>query len=109
MVTGFINHQEVVFMLDTGATTIVVPETLANRLGLAHGAPHTSKTASGLITSYWTRLDSVDIGGIVVRNVRASINPFAPDQQVPLGMSFLYQIEFAQQGEILVLRRSNTE
>jgi aspartyl protease family protein len=58
-----------------------------------------------VITGYWTMLDSVDIGGIVLRNVRASINPFAPDQQVLLGMSALSQLEFAQQGDVLILRK----
>ncbi|ADE17006.1 aspartyl protease-like protein (plasmid) [Nitrosococcus halophilus Nc 4] len=109
VVTGRINHQEVVFMLDTGATIVVVPETLAKDLGLVRGTPHTSKTASGVITGYRTMLDSVDIGGIVLRNIRASINPFAPDPQVLLGMSALSRLEFAQQGDILMLRKSYAE
>jgi aspartyl protease family protein len=39
MVTGRINHQEVVFMLDTGATTVVVSETLLKAWALLAGRP----------------------------------------------------------------------
>jgi aspartyl protease family protein len=107
--TGRINGQEVVFMLDTGATTVSVPEKLAQRLGLARGAAQTHQTAAGPVTGYRTVLDSVDVGGIVLRNVRASINPAVTDPQVLLGMSFLSKVEFAQQGKTLVLRKHGTE
>lgn len=102
---GTINSQSVVFMLDTGATDISVPETVAKRLGLKAGIPSTYQTANGNITVYKTILDQVNLGGIQINDVRASINPHMNNEEILLGMSFLKHLEFAQKGNTLTLRQ----
>ncbi|HSJ49577.1 MAG TPA: retroviral-like aspartic protease family protein, partial [Gammaproteobacteria bacterium] len=52
-----------------------------------------------------TRLDELRIGDIVLRDVRASINPAVDDIGILLGMSVLKQLEFTQRGDILILRQ----
>ncbi len=62
------------------------------------------QTANGMVTAWLTRLDSVSIGPIVVRDVTASINPGMGDMEILLGMSVLKRIEFTQRGDTLILR-----
>jgi aspartyl protease family protein len=103
--TGSINGRRVELMLDTGASDVSVPAGLADALGLERGARAVYRTANGVITAYLTVLDRVELGGIVLENVRASINPAVPEDQVLLGMSFLKQVEFTQRGNTLTLRQ----
>ncbi len=103
---GRINGQAVTFLLDTGATDVAVPEALADRLGLPRGAGGFSQTANGVVAVWRSRLDTVSLGPIGLRDVSASIVPaLALDGQVLLGMSFLKQLELVQQGQTLTLRQ----
>jgi aspartyl protease family protein len=103
--TGRINGREVELMLDTGASDVSVPAALADDLGLERGPRAIYQTANGAIVAYRTVLDRVDLGGIALEKVRASINPAVPEGQVLLGMSFLKQLEFTQRGNTLTLRQ----
>ncbi len=103
--SGRINGQPVVFMLDTGATDVAVPAQLADRLGLKRGRKRLYQTAKGPATAYATVLDQVRLGNIKVRDVRASINPDMPGEEVLLGMSFLKQLDFSQRGDTLTLHQ----
>lgn len=101
---GAINGVEVDFILDTGATDVVIPEALAEDAGLDPGYAGQAMTANGLITVYSTRIDQLDLGAIRLEDIRASINPAMSGNTVLLGMSALRQIEFHQQGGQLTLR-----
>ncbi len=103
--SGRINGREVVFLLDTGATGVAVGQQLAQRLGLERGQRITTRTANGLATAYLTKLESVSVGEIELRNVPATISPGLATDEVLLGMSFLREIEFTQRGRELVLRQ----
>lgn len=102
---GSINGQPVIFMLDTGATDVVVPKNLADTLQLRAGRSATANTANGKVRVYATQLASLKIDKIQLFNVRASINPNMPGQVILLGMSALKQIEFSQKDELLILRQ----
>lgn len=103
---GQINQQPVVFLLDTGASDISVPQDLARKIGLKRGLAMRYKTANGMITVYATTLAKVDLGGIVLQQVRASINPNMQGSEVLLGMSFLKHLDFSQRGDTLTLRQN---
>ena len=103
--SGTINDTPVVFLLDTGASDISVPDKLAKELGLKRGHASVYQTANGPIRVYRTRLDKVDLGGIVLTQVRASINPNMHSGEVLLGMSFLKHLEFTQRGDELIIRQ----
>jgi len=105
VMNGRINGQTVVFFLDTGATDVVLPEQVANQLGLNRGQPNTVSTANGNITVYATRLERIELGTIVLNDVRASINPFMDGKEILLGMSALKQLELFQQGKTLTLKQ----
>ncbi|MEO5573506.1 MAG: retropepsin-like aspartic protease [Gammaproteobacteria bacterium] len=101
---GNINGQPVEFLLDTGATLVSIPQPLAQRLGLKPGIPLESQTANGTVTTYATVIENIELGGIVLRNIRASINPGQTGNDVLLGMSFLQQLELTQHGNTLTLK-----
>lgn len=101
---GKINGHPVVFLVDTGATDVALPQALAERLGVQPGPSAWSQTANGWVRTHSTRLASVELGGIKMHNVRASILPKMDSNQVLLGMSFLRHLELEQSGDTLVLR-----
>ena len=75
VVSGAINGQPVVFMLDTGATGVAIPDAVAKRIGIKRGQPFLTRTANGVSTSYAALLDSVSVGDIYLRDVRAGRYP----------------------------------
>lgn len=105
LVNGSINGQKVVFLLDTGATDVVIPQRLSNKLGLKPGQRQYAATANGTVSVFHTQLNSVAIGAIQLKDIRASINPGMDSEVVLLGMSALRQIEFSQRGDTLILRQ----
>ncbi|MCK9800534.1 TIGR02281 family clan AA aspartic protease [Pseudomonas sp. MAFF 302030] len=104
--SGQINGQPADFMLDTGATDVAIPTDLAERLGLERGAPVTLSTANGRTEGYRTRLERLQLGEIVLRDVRALVVPGLGGEQVLMGMSALKQLEFTQRGGTLLLRQT---
>jgi aspartyl protease family protein len=103
--TGAINNVPVVFMLDTGATDISVPQSIAETLGLKPGPVVYYQTANGEAKAYITQLDKVSLGDIALQGVRAHINPNFHSDEILLGMTFLKHLEFTQQGDTLTLRQ----
>jgi len=106
-VIGEINGQSVEFLLDTGATDVVIPEDLAARLHLHRGRSGTAMTANGPVTVFETNIDVLTVGDIELTNVRASINPAMSATSILLGMSALGRIEFSHQGNLLTLRQKS--
>ena len=105
LVNGRINGREVTFLLDTGATFVALPASLASDMGLARGRPMMVQTANGMTESYSTQLDSLELGDIRLQGVRAGIVPGMGGNEVLLGMSALKQLDFSQQGNELILRQ----
>ena len=105
--SGHINNQPVVFMLDTGATGVAVPQHLAARLFLQKGQSIELHTANGRATGYMTNIDNIGVGDIKLHDIDAVINPNDKSDIILLGMSFLKEIEFTQRGDMLILRQDN--
>lgn len=103
--SGKINHKPVTFLVDTGASFVSVPEKVAKRVGLKKGRPITATTANGNITVYATVLDEISIGDIVLRNIRADINPHMHSEEILLGMSFLRNLSVTHQDDMLTIRQ----
>jgi aspartyl protease family protein len=103
--SGSVNGVDVVFLLDTGATDVAISPELANEAGLQVGYATQAMTANGIITVYSTKIDSLTISNISLRNVDGSINPGMAGSTILLGMSVLKEIEFSQIGSTLTLRQ----
>jgi len=104
--SGQINGQPVDFMLDTGATDVSIPAEMAKQLKLEEGFGVTLSTANGLSQGYRTRIDRLQVGDIVLRDVRALVAPGLGGKQVLLGMSALNKLEFTQRGGTMLLRQT---
>ncbi|POF39497.1 aspartyl protease [Pseudomonas laurylsulfativorans] len=104
--SGQINGQPVDFMLDTGATDVSIPADVAKRLKLEEGFGVTLSTANGLSQGYRTRIERLQLGDIVLHDVRALVAPGLHGDQVLLGMSALNKLEFTQRGGTMLLRQT---
>ena len=102
-VKGSANGQAVYFLIDTGASGISIPESVAAALGLRRGRAFTVNTANGTTTVYATTLDSLSIGPLSRRGVEAHINPSMDGEMALLGMSFLRHYELTlRAGELTI-------
>lgn len=106
--TLLVNDAPVQFMIDTGASAVVLRPRDAARAGIdTAGLAFTGRanTANGAIRTAPVRLAKVSLGPIEDRNLRAWVNEGEMDQSL-LGMSYLERwgrIEIA--GQHLVLER----
>ena len=107
--TGMINGEPVEFMLDTGATDVSIPVAVADRLELRRGQAVYYHTANGTVRAWQTTVDAIQLGPLRAGPVRASINPHARGESVLLGMSFLKELDFSQQGNTLTLKYPEPE
>ena len=103
-VRGRINGHPVLFMVDTGASHVSIPQEVARRIGLDSHRAQRSRTANGDIVTYAVRLDSVSVDGLEARNVSGSILPNLDGEAVLLGMSFLSRFSVSMQGNEMVLQ-----
>lgn len=101
---GTINGVPARMLLDTGATSVVVPVDLAERIGLKRGPRMPVETANGRSEVWLTRIDELQLGTLRFRDVRAAIAP-GLDGQVLLGMSALGSVEMNQSDGELVVRQ----
>jgi aspartyl protease family protein len=102
---GMINGNTVVFLLDTGASDIAIPVSVADEIGLHRGREVMVKTANGNARAYRTRLDSVAIGDIELYDLNATILTNITGREILLGMNFLKHFELVQKGESLTIRQ----
>ncbi|MCC5874207.1 MAG: TIGR02281 family clan AA aspartic protease [Gammaproteobacteria bacterium] len=99
---GLIEGRPVTFLLDTGATSVVVPADQAARIGLERGPRIPIRTASGRDHAWLTRIDRLELGPLVLYDVDGAIAPGLQDH-VLLGMSALGRLEMTQRDGELVL------
>ncbi|WP_193367855.1 retropepsin-like aspartic protease family protein [Pelagibius marinus] len=107
-VTAEVNGQPVDFLVDTGASDIVLSPGDARRLGYDPAQLSFTRyynTANGLGRGAPVRLDSLAVGPIVFNDLPASVNE-APMGESLLGMTFLRQLDsYEVRRDRLILRR----
>lgn len=108
--TGSVNGFPVSFIVDTGASTVVLNAREARRLGLDYRMDSkivAVTTASGLERGYLVKLRSVKVGTIELYGVEAIVVDSSFPVQALLGMSFLGRLESKRTPSMLILRKSH--
>jgi aspartyl protease family protein len=95
------------FLVDTGASDVVLSPRDAERLGFKRETLSFTKlyrTANGMVRGAPVRLGRVRVGPILIEDVRASVNGAEMDRSL-LGMSFLSRLGgYEVRGDRLILR-----
>jgi len=104
--TAMINGITVPFVVDTGASNVVIGAAQAEQMGIRYrgGQRMTVITANGATLGYEVALDSVRIGEVEVFHVGATVVP-ANIPVVLLGNSFLGRFQMKQENDLLVLEK----
>ncbi|KTD32992.1 aspartyl protease [Legionella nautarum] len=103
-IDGYINDSPVKFIVDTGASLVAIPQTLATELNLQGRYQVNLQTAGGEVTGSLTRLQQLTFAGFTFSNVKAVIVPSEGDL-VLLGMNVLSQFNLSQQDKRLVIKK----
>jgi aspartyl protease family protein len=106
MPPGQINGRAVQFMVDTGATAVILSESDAKRINLDYtkGRKVSVGTANGSVVGHQVQLDSVRVGDAQVYGVAAIVLP-QPMAYVLLGNSFLTRFQMQRNNDQLTLDR----
>ncbi len=103
VVKGKINGKAVRFLVDTGASNVSIPGSVAKKLKLPHQSILNASTANGTVKVWGTTIPSLRIGNIHLRNIKANINPYLKGKDILLGMSALKELEFRHNKGYLIL------
>jgi aspartyl protease family protein len=103
---GAVNGNPVRFLVDTGATTVALPASEAQRLGIDYrkGQRGFTNTAGGVVAVYRVRFDTVKLGAIELAGVDGMVIEQGLDIAL-LGMSFLNRVEMKRDGQTMMLIR----
>ena len=93
--TGEINQVKVSFIVDTGASSVAIPASIAELASLKPLGSIAVQTASGNIQAQMTWIKKLTIGPITLQNIKAIIMPNY-SKHVLLGMSALKKLTLKQ-------------
>lgn len=105
--TGVVNGVSLRFLVDTGATSVVLSSADARRAGVNYlaGRRSLTQTANGVVPVYNVKLDTIRVGDITLNGVDAAV---IEGERLPialLGMSFLNRMEMRRDGITMTLIR----
>ena len=111
---GLINGKRVDFLVDTGASSIALSQSLAKSLGINYQVNATKikvKTASAIVDAYQVKFDNVAIDSSKLTNVDGIVipdsQPIANQKVFGLrGMSFLGRLELEKKQNLMLLRQN---
>lgn len=101
---GSVNGSSVMFLLDTGASSVVLPAAEAKRMGIDYKAGQMmgASTANGIIPAWRVTFNSVRVGNISMNQVEGLVVETSMPA-VLLGMSFLNRTDMKREGQIMTL------
>lgn len=102
---GQVHGKPVTFLIDTGASLVVVSEAFAKEAGMATGRPTTFSTANGELKGRIVSDVTVSVGPASVSGTRVGVGLVGPDpERALLGQSFLSRFEIVLSGDSMMLR-----
>jgi aspartyl protease family protein len=106
-VGGSINGHATMLVVDTGANVVALSGADARRMGIDYrrdGTRTVVGTASGVVEAWNVTLARVETGGILVRNVQASVIEGEHPSPPLLGMSWLSRVGMREEAGVLYLQ-----
>jgi aspartyl protease family protein len=106
-VDGLINGNGVRFLVDTGATAVVINKNAAKRMGILYrvdGSPTRVETASGVETAYRVSFNEVTIRALSLKQVDGIVVDGSFPREALLGQSFLNRLNMRREGQMLELK-----
>lgn len=102
---GRINGRPVDFLVDTGATNVAINMPTAKRIGINYrlGRQSWVNTANGRTPVFIVTLKSVNVAGIKLNNIEATVHLDASPGIVLLGNSYLQKLNMSQDQGVLIL------
>ena len=104
---GSINGASVRFLVDTGASMVAMDAAHARSAGIDYlqGRKGLASTANGVAEVYVVKLDTVQVGNILLTNIDGVVHANAELPVVLLGMSFLNRLDMRRENNNLTLKR----
>ena len=93
--SGTVSGTPVVFMVDTGATTVSISSAIAVRAGIPRCEPHPVSTANGTTSGCAAVVPELSFGGFRLTNVKVDIMSAMPGDAL-LGMNVLSRFRMEQ-------------
>ncbi len=104
---GRINGKDVTFLIDTGASCVVMNKDQAKAWKIKQGNKKIQvSTATRKETAYYVTLDTVSVGDIELHNIPAIITQHKYPPYPLLGMSFLRHVGINQEDGQMILKYS---
>ena len=102
---GQINGRAVQFLVDTGATSVSIPSSIAESAGIDYrkGQRGFTQTANGVAAAYKIVFDSVTVGDVTLYQVDGIVMEGKGMDVALLGMSFLNRMEMRRDGAQMTL------
>lgn len=103
---GSINGRAVEFIVDTGASSVSMSQSEAERIGLKYreGQRGMASTANGMVPVHRVMLTAVRLGEVQVYNVEALVVP-AQMPYILLGNSFLTRFQMKRENDVMTLEK----
>lgn len=104
---GAVNGAPIEFLVDTGASLVVLSSRDANSIGLEYqnGTRGFASTASGTAPMYGISIDRLNFKGIELRNVEAGVIEGSFPIVPLLGMTFLQRLDMKRSGNLMELKK----
>lgn len=93
---GRVDGRRITFMVDTGASVVALNESTAARFGMRPTpSQYTANvsTANGTVKAARIRIEMLDVGGLIVRDVDAMVLPDEALSENLLGLSYLSRLK----------------
>jgi aspartyl protease family protein len=100
-----INGFSVPFMIDTGATTVVIPAKIAYQAGLKNGQPVMTDTAGGKVIDYSSTVDELTFGNALLYTVPVHINQHI--NEILIGVDFMKLFKITHNRDSMILAIDN--
>lgn len=103
--SGTVNGKSINFLVDTGASLVVLSSSQAEAIGLDYldGILGVASTASGNAPMYNIKLDSISLGAIRLKNIQAGVIEGNFPAKPLLGMTFLSKVDMTRSGDLMTL------